>query len=65
MMIRTTGNTWLTRIQPLATARNLVRNRASAYAAGSATTITSSVVASATSRLLRADSSRSARWSAS
>ena len=44
MMIRITGNTWLTRIQPFVTGRSRLRNRASAYDAGSATISTRIVV---------------------
>ena len=53
--MRMNGNTWLSRIQPVAIPRRRVRKRASAYAAGIASRITSTTVARATIRLLRAD----------
>ncbi len=46
--MRMNGNTWLSRIQTVATPRSFVLNRANAYAAGSDTTVTITVVSAAT-----------------
>ena len=55
--MRMTGNTWLTRIHIIATGLSRDRNRPSAYAAGSATAMVSSIAATATTALLAAERS--------
>ena len=54
MISRMNGNSWLTRIQPIATVPMRERNRASAYAAGSATSTVSTAAATETCRLFQA-----------
>ncbi|WP_279581365.1 hypothetical protein [Fodinicola feengrottensis] len=52
--INTTGKTWLTRIHMVAIGPNTLRNRPSAYAAGNATTMVSSMLPIATTVLFQA-----------
>ena len=65
MITRIVGKTWLTSTQPSVTGRRKVRNRASPYAAGSASRTVRAVVATATTRLLVPASTRLARRMAS